>query len=234
MVIPGPDDESGSVGTDSSETRELIGWDLLFELHAMAGELRQTDGIVDVHLRTHEPVPNFTIETIEHGLGTVIPARIKSFYMVTDGLEFSWNYVLDGEKYPGGGAHLFDFATVFDTWLDLLWHGGEEHTDEQHDFFWSLRGFDRPRHTHDSDMVVMCVEEDYPTYDLFLHDVDTRESHLLELTFREYFDSLLACRATRGWRFVLSEDADRDDARAQRFFEITERFFPDVDLSGWG
>lgn len=247
MVIPGPgDDKPGSDDEQSADEfgaeqsgaeqlkkaqRELFNWDLLFDFHAMIGELRQTDGIVDVQATLHDPVPTFTIETIEHGLGIRVPRRIKSFYQITDGLEFSWSYERDGETVPGGGAHIFDFATVFDNWLDSLWQTDPEQSDEEQDFLWSLRGVDRRCGPQTSTMVVMCVEEEYPTYDLFLHDLDTGHSELLELTFREYFDCLLESRGTFGWRALLAEDADGADA--EDFFEVMERFFPRVKLDRW-
>ena len=229
MVIPGPGEEPN--GAQHEKKRQLLNWDLLFDFRAMVAELEETEGIVDVHWRMHDPIPNFTIETIEHGLGVTVPHRVRSFYEVSDGLEFSWNYVIDGEKHAGGGAHLFDFATVFDNWLDSLWLGEVGQDAEDEDFLWSLRGFDQHSHPDFSDMIVLCVEEEYPTYDLFLHDLDQRSSELLELSFREYFDFLLETRGVYGWQFLLSEHASADDPRAEHFFEVVEHFFPDVDLT---
>jgi hypothetical protein len=229
--------------------QECLNWDLLFDFHAMVETLKETDGIVNIRSKMHDPVPGFTIATIEHGLGIRIPTRIKSFYQVSDGLEFSWSYQKDGEVHPGGGAHLFDFATVFDHWLESLWRSDTRHpetnqqeTNQQEtnqpdedelDFLWSLRGFDKRCDPQRSSMIVMCVEEEYPTYDLFVHDLDQRSSHLLELTFRDYFDHLLTSRGTFGWQALLTEDADFDHPMADEFFEVAERFFPDADLSAW-
>jgi hypothetical protein len=227
VVIPGPGEDA------DAQQRELINWDLLFDFHAMVETLEATDGIVEVRSKMHDPVPVFTIETIEHGLGIHLPARVKSFYQVTDGLEFAWSYEKDGEVRPGGGAHLFDFATVFDNWLDSLWQTEADHDEDEQDFYWSLRGFDRGCAPQASHMVVMCVEEEYPTYDLFVHDLEDRSSHLLELTFREYFDRLLTSRGTFGWRALLTEDPACASHRADEFFEVVERFFPDADLSPW-
>src|SRR5690554_1254141 len=70
--------------------------------------------------------------------------------MVCDWLEFSWSYEQDSRVIPGGGAHLFDFATVFDSWLDSLWLSEETMSAEQVDFMWTLRGFDRTFHAHRS------------------------------------------------------------------------------------
>lgn len=234
MVIPGPGgDKPGSGEERQAEQRELFNWDLLFDFHAMIGELRQIDGIVDVQSTMHDPVPNFTIETIEHGLGILVPRRIKSFYQITDGLEFSWSYERNGQTVAGGGAHIFDFATVFDSWLDSLWHSESDRSDEEQDFVWSLRGVDAGLEPDSSQMVVMCVEEEYPTYDLFLHNLDTGSSELLEVTFREYFDCLLASRGTYGWRSLLAEDADADGEDAASFFEVMDRFFPSAKLERW-
>ncbi len=239
MRIPGPDAESEHPERSDQPDgggREGVGWDLVFDLMAMIGELKATDGIVDVDCRMYDPVPIFTIETIEHGLGIRVPERVKSFYRVTDGLDFSWSYTgPDGEILPGGGAQICDFATVFDNWLDVLWRADapnneDQHSEDQQDFFWSLRGFDQYSAPGSDDMVVLCVEEEYPTYDLFIHDLDSRDSRLLDLSFGEYFDCLLASRGTHGWRLPLTE-AEHTDAR--EFFELVDRFFPDTDFSRW-
>lgn len=224
---------------------QALGWDLLFDFHAMVGELKATEGVVDVQAKIHPPVPLFTINTIEHGLGIRVPQRIRSFYLVCDGLEFSWSYQEGSKVVPGGGAHLFDFATVFDTWLDTLWLSGEEMSEEEYDFMWTLRGFDRTFHAPSAaqsdpeddlskrEMVVMCVEEEYPTYDLFVHDLQTHTSRLLDVSFREYFDCLLASRGTYGWQNLLLEDAAPRARELGDFYKVVERFFPPSDLNRW-
>lgn len=233
VIIPGHDapDEEGS--PRSGERDDNLGWEILFEFQAMIAELRQTEGIVDVYLRRYEPVPDFTIETIEHGLGTRVPDRIKSFYRVTDGLEFGWSYAADGQTRPGGGAHLFGFATVFDNWLDSLWSVDQEDFSESElDFLWSLRGFDRLGDAEAGHMIVFCVEEEYPTYDLFIHDLQTRDSNLLDLTFGEYIDGLLESRGAYGWQHLLTEEPAEDSSITDHVFEMAERFFPEADLNG--
>ncbi|MFP4597945.1 MAG: hypothetical protein ACLFVJ_06825 [Persicimonas sp.] len=239
MRIPGPDDPSEQPQRPEqldADRREGVGWDLIFDLMAMIAELKSTDGIVEVDFQIYDPVPVFTIETIEHGLGVRVPERIKSFYRVTDGLDFSWSYTgPDGQIVPGGGARICDFATVFDNWLDVLWraearHDEDQHSEDQQDFFWSLRGFDQYSAPDSDDMVVMCVEEEYPTYDLFVHDLASRESRLLDLSFGEYFECLIASRGTHGWRIPLTEGADTD---APEFSDLAERFFPDTDFGRW-
>ncbi|MFW5966688.1 MAG: hypothetical protein ACOCV2_04170 [Persicimonas sp.] len=237
VIIPGPDaasDRQESQEPSSPDDQpDRLGWEMLFEFQAMVTELRQTEGIVDVYFRRYEPVPDFTIETIEHGLGTRVPDRIKSFYRVTDGLEFGWSYTVDGETLPGGGAHLFDFATVFDNWLDSLWSvDPEEFSESELDFFWSLRGFDRLGDAEAGHMIVLCVEEEYPTYDLFVHDLHTRDSKLLELTFGEYIDRLLESRGAYGWQHLLTEEPATDSTITDHVFEMAERFFPEADLGG--
>lgn|GEM_PF-3030371 len=248
-----PGDAAAGEGGESGEEApavalqgsQSLGWDLLFDFHAMVEQLRATDGIVDVQATIHPPVPLFTINTIEHGLGIRVPARIRSFYMVCDGLEFSWSYEQDSRVIPGGGAHLFDFATVFDSWLDSLWLSEETMSAEQVDFMWTLRGFDRTFHAPslgssapaeglaEREMVVMCVEEEYPTYDLFVHDPQTRTSRLLDVSFREYFDCLLAARGTYGWQKLLLEDPEGEEDKLSDFYRLTDRFFPPSDLSRW-
>jgi hypothetical protein len=237
LTIPGPDDEEGEA---SSREEEKLGWEFLFDFRAMAGELEARDDIVDVEWAIPDPVPNFTVETMEHGLGTSVPRFIKRFYRMADGLELSWNVRVDGEVVPGGGIELFDFATVFDSWLDTLWASGpetDEMDDREVDFLWSLRGFDglgQPQ-GEDRQMVVFCVEEtDYPTFDLFLHRLDARDSHLLSVNFRTYLDLLLQTRGTFGWVYRLADidlDAHPDlRATAESFDRRMQRLFPETNL----
>lgn len=242
----GPPEPAAPVALQGNQA---LGWDLLFDFHAMIGELEATEGIVDVQAHIHPPVPLFTIHTIEHGLGIRVPQRIRSLYLVCDGLEFSWSYEQDSQVIPGGGAHLFDFATVFDSWLDSLWVSADALSEEQCDFLWTLRGFDRTFHADsvqqsgaqsdaaalaEREMVVMCVEEEYPTYDLFVHDLQTQTSRLLDTSIREYFDCMFAARGTYGWQQLLLEnDAPPKEADPSEFDRVVERFFPASDLKRW-
>lgn len=147
---------------------------------------------------------------------------------------------------PGGGAHLFDFATVFDSWLDLLWLVGDDGlSEEQRDFLWTLRGFDRTTHTRapqsgengglvaPEQMIVICVEEEYPTYDLFMHDLKTRTTRLLDASFRDYFDCLLATRGVYGWQTLLLDKEDQQADALHNLLERVERLFPGEDLARW-
>lgn len=229
MTIPGPDGpgESIDLSHDKEDEVDEIGFEFLFDFKAMIEEMRGHERIVEVHARTFDPVPGFTIETIEHGLGIIIPRRIRSFYEVTDGLEFRWTYVDDeGEERAGGGAHLWGFTRVFDVWLDTLWKtpAGD---DIDEDFVWNLRGFDGLHLSDREEMVVLCVEEEYPTYDLFLHNPDTSRSELLELRFVDYLDRLLETRGVFGWQAMWGEEERDDGVRAR---EVIEDLFPDVDL----
>lgn len=226
MTIPGPEgsDEPSSAAADEPES---VDFEFFFDFKAMVEDLREHERIVEVQARTFEPVPGFTIETIEHGLGIVIPQRIRSFYEVTDGLEFSWSYRDDdGEVRAGGGAHLWGFARVFDVWLDTLWKTPED-AEVDEDFVWNLRGFDAAHQWETDEIVVLCVEEEYPTYDLFLHDLETSRSQLLELSFVDYFDRLLATRGTLGWQAIFGEEDRRAGDAA---VEVIEMLFPDTDL----
>lgn len=240
------EDEEEAQEAPEVELREPdgLGWDLLFDFHAMIAELEQTPGIVEVKSAVHPPVPIFTIETIEHGLGIRVPEHIRSFYMVCDGLEFSWSYEDDEEVLPGGGAHLFDFATVFDSWLDSLWVVGGDLDEETQDFLWTLRGFDRTYQSDwfqahddlkepvDEQMVVMCVEEEYPSYDLFMHDLSTGDSRLLNASFRDYFDCMLASRGIYGWQRLLFDEAEQQ-GDFEELLARSERFFPAEALARW-
>jgi hypothetical protein len=226
MTIPGPGgfDDPSSAAQDEPAG---VDFEFLFDFKAMVEELREHERIVDVEARTFEPVPGFTIETIEHGLGIVIPRRIWSFYEVTDGLEFHWTYRDDeGEERVGGGAHLWGFTRVFDVWLDTLWKSPQD-AEVDEDFVWNLRGFDGAHQSDTDEMVVLCVEEEYPTYDLFLHDPQTSRSQLLELSFVDYFDRLLETRGTHGWQALFGEEDRRAGARAR---ELIEMLFPDATL----
>lgn len=219
--------ESGQGGQEGEPVRG-VDWDFVFDFRAMVDELGQLPQVAEVRWELHDPVPDFTIDTIEHGLGLVLPERVTSFFRVTDGLELDWWYTDDaGEKRYGGGCHVFDFATVFDSWLDTLWtsHAGDDAARE--DFRWTLRGLDRPG-LSDDEMVVFCVEEEYPTFDLFWHDLRSGATQLLDITFQDYFACLLQTRGLVGWQRLLTED-DGDPAALGDVRERLERFFPKVD-----
>lgn len=225
MTIPGP--EAAEESSSAQDEPEQVEFDFLFDFKAMVAEMRDDDRFVDVYAQTFDPVPKFTIETIEHGLGIVIPRRIRSFYEVTDGLEFEWSYRdEDGEVHPGGAAYLWGFARVFDVWLETLWKTPED-AEVDEDFVWNLRGFDGAHRAETDEMVVLCVEEEYPTYDLFLHDPESSRSQLLELNFVEYFARLLDTRAVHGWQAIYGEE-DRRAGDAAR--DVMEQLFPDADI----
>ncbi len=233
LVIPDPDD--GDDGADTDQT-DRIGLEYTFDLRAMIGELEESEAIVDLEAEVGSPVANFTIETMEHGLGTTIPRFVKRLYRVVDGVRVEWSFEHDGEVEPGGAIHLHDFATVFDSWLDELWTGGEEVDEETEEFLWSLRGFDAAAEPGDDRWTVVCVEDaDYPTFDLFLHDRREHRSHLLSVDFESYLKLLLRTRGTYGWVHALAEvDGEPPPyiARWRRHFrETMPRVFPEVDLS---
>lgn len=233
LHIPGPDDE----GSARSESRETLSWEFVLDFREMVRELERRDDVVDVEWQIGDPVPTFTVETIEHGLGTTIPRFVKRLYRLADGLHLEWSLLEDGERKPGGGIGLFDFATVFDSWLDELWTSDPELDPSERDLLWSLRGFDARPQPDGERMVAVCVEDvDYPTFDLFLHDLETRRSHLLELDFQDYLRRLLETRGTYGWvhHFAdLAEDDPADCRRRQQFRRRMARLFPEVDLEAY-
>lgn len=237
MVIPGPTGDGGeSLQVDQNGEKEdenVFDWDFVLNLREMVAELASNDSIVDLSYEIFDHAPAVTINSIEGGLGNKIPKRIKMFYEMTDGFELSWDYLEDGQKRPGGRCHLFAFTKVFDLWLDELWTlPVPEDVDE--DFLWSLRGFDRQA-PGARDWIVMCAEEEYPTYDLFLYDEKETSFHLLQLSFQDYFKHLLETRGFWGWQYLFAEDTLEIDERRQRridaFFERMEKLFRDVDLA---
>lgn len=232
LTIPDPDDEGQEADADESEP---IDWEYPFDVKEMARELEARDRIVGVECEVGSAVANFTVETMEHGLGTTIPRFVKRFYRVADGIRLEWQ-IRDGDEVrPGGAVHLHDFATVFDSWLDELWTDTEDLDDEEEDFLWSLRGFDAAPEPGDDRMTAVCVEDtDYPTFDLFLHDLRTHDSHLLGVDFHTYLKRLLETRGTYGWVHALAdfdgEPPDYVERWREHFAETMEALFPDVDL----
>lgn len=242
LVIPDPNDgeggdgagEGGDGGADTQET-ERIGWEYAFELRAMVRELEEDDRIAEVDAEIGSPVANFTVETMEHGLGQTIPRFVKRLYHVADGVRIEWTLEDGDEVRPGGGIHLYDFATVFDSWLHELWSGDPELDEETSEFLWSLRGFDGAPEPEGDRWTVVCVEEnDYPTFDLFIHDRTTHQSHLLSVDFETYLEMLLETRGTYGWVHALADFEGAPPAYVQRwrrhFRETMHEVFPEVDL----
>jgi len=236
LTIPGPDGE-GDETAEAGES-EPIDWEYPFDVREMAGRLADDDRIAGVECEVGSPVANFTVETMEHGLGTTVPRFVKRLYRVADGLHLAWE-VDDGDgTRPGGGADLFDFATVFDNWLDELWTDADGLDERESDFLWSLRGFDASPEPGDDRMVVVCVEEtDYPTFDLFLHDLETHQSHLLGVDFHTYLTCLLETRGTYGWVHALADvdgqPPDYIERWRSHFRGTVEELFTDVDLQNY-
>lgn len=234
LQIPGPDD-TGSDATESVEQKKL-GREYLFSLREMVSELDRRDSIVDLDYDFYNHVPEVSLNTIENSVGATIPERIKAFYKLTDGFELSWNYLdEDNVSYRGGRIHLYDFARVFDLWIDKLWSISVEEHPFDEDFLLSLRGFDRIEAGDDktSDWIVVCVEEEYPTFDLFLFDEAETDFYLLNISFENYLRMLVETRGFYGWQYLFVDDELLDEARIGRvrqFFSVMERFFPDTEL----
>ncbi len=231
LIIPDPDDaEDGEVARTRHDER-TVDWEYIYDLRQVVEELESTDGIVDVECHIADPVPTFTIETLEHGLGFDIPRRIKQLYVVADGFHLEWSLECEGERIPGGGIELFDFATVFDSWIDELWPA--DTSPEEEAFLWSLRGVARFPDPERDEMVVLCVEEEYPTYDLFLHHPKRQTSQLLTVGFQRYLELLLETKGTYGWHHLVAEDGvqnDRQRERVRHFEDVMTHHFPDTDL----
>lgn len=231
LHIPDPEDEEGEAELIEGEE---VDWDFVLNFQSIVEELKSTDGIVDVEYAHYNPVSNITLETLEHGLGLTVPERIMQFYLRTNGLELHWRAEIDGEVVPGGGFQLLHFEAVFDNWLDELWPVGEELDEETEDFLWTLRGFDARPDADGRWMSVFCVEDEHPSFDLFLHDPNNYESHLLEVDFPAYLKFLFETRGAFGWVPLVSDiDPEEDEqlaAEMERFWRIMETYFPRADL----
>jgi hypothetical protein len=229
-----PDVASGNSSvTMRTEERDSLDWEYLLDFRQMVHELKTDDAVCNVEWATYDPVPDFTLETMEHGLGLTVPEFITEFYRLTDGLYLSWDRRTNDGPVPGGGFEVFDFATVFDSWLDTLW-ANDTPDDCDDDFLWSLRGIAETPADQMPEMIVMCVEEEYPTFDLFIHDADTFDSHLLGLDFHDFLYALLETRGVYGWPYLVCEDEWADNTpqarRRDRARHRLEDWFPDAEI----
>jgi len=234
-------DGTGSVeggGSDSvafrSDDRDKLGWEFLLDFRQVVHELEQDEAVCHLEWATYDPVPDFTLETLEHGLGLTVPEFITEFYRLTDGLYLSWDRKTEEGIVPGGGFELFDFATVFDSWLETLWPTDPPAGCDA-DFLWSLRGVAEAPGDDTGDMIVMCIEEEYPTFDLFIHNPSDRRSHLMQLDFHGYLHALLETRGVFGWPYLFSESDLEDDPELasirQRAEQRIDAWFPETSLA---
>lgn len=247
MKVPDPAEENAAQTpgpvTMKTEERESLDWDFLLDFRQMVRELERDDDICHVEWATYDPVPDFTLETLEHGLGITVPEFITEFYRLSDGLYLSWDRRTDDGVIPGGGFEVFDFATVFDSWLETLWPTDPADPPDScdADFLWSLRGVATPPHASTADdaptklehMIVMCVEEEYPTYDLFVHHPDDFESHLLKLDFHGFLDALMETRGLYGWPYLVVETDLAEESKLTTIQQRTRRrldqWFPEAE-----
>lgn len=223
------------------EQRRMFSIRLIEDLRVIERDLLEREDVVDVVLRMEEPAPEFTITTIENGLGRELPRDIKSFYRVLNGFELSWSFVDElGLKQPGGHIQIFDIARVFGFWFDTLWVHDPNRTEEELDFLWSLRGLDGGGQAGetmlpDSPMTVLHLLGDWGSdYELMLfHGPD--HLSLMQMDLMSYVYYALETRGLGLWRQVVSamdlshpRYAELEQGRV--FFERLARFFPDVDL----
>ena len=205
--------------------------DLLFRIKEIVEELRLRDGVEVVDFELFDPVSRIVADTIESGMGRVVPTAIRSFYDQSDGLRLRWTFREDdgGGVEDGGEIDLFGFGEVFGSWLDRLWgvtgDGGE-------DFSWELRGIDGgPAGPASGFMTVLQMADSGPQHTLFWHEPGG-ESFPLSCDFFDYVHFALQTRGIHGWPLALVEPAlveasPRAQAALARFREVAGRVFPD-------
>jgi hypothetical protein len=203
----------------------------LMRLREIADSLERARDVVDVHFEAGPPVPLVLLDTITGGLGIELPEPVESFYLTCDGFELRWHYLdEEGERHLGGDLVLFDFATTFDSWLGSLWGHFDEMSSEELDFIWELRGVDATPSTDDERMTVLHIEEDDPSYDLYVHDRE-RGTYRMDLDFVTYVECAIESRGIPGWQLLFCPDYDLDEdpfetGIRERFPELMRTLFP--------
>ena len=229
----------GSAPDVADEEARIFGFEHVVRLREMAEALRKRRGIEQVHLELHDPVPQVVLEALEDGLGLRLPPQITSLYRQTDGFEFRWQWRDDeGQLRPGGAVRMVGFSTVFGNWLGTLWDEVEGVDPARLDFIWQLRGIDdtpgdSPPGT--TPMTVMQMEEEAPSYRLYLHDLEGG-SYPLDLDLYGYVEAALETRGILGWQLLFCTGYDLDEdplglGTPEQVYEQIDRFFPDVNLS---
>lgn len=208
----------------------------LIDIKAVIREIDESNSLRLIKSEFFQPASDVVVTTIESGIGIAVPDNVLSFYQViSDGLEFEWNYKeSDGTEQAGGGFHLYNFGRVFGTWVDEIWGVVPDGASEtEHDFSWELRPVEAP-HKGGSHYTVLHVPDFAPGYGLYYHDPN-HSSYRLDLDFASYFDCLLETRGFYGWQFLVSDvDFDQNPVakqRARAFHEVMPRLFPDTDFS---
>ncbi|MEZ4459308.1 MAG: hypothetical protein R3E66_06195 [bacterium] len=209
----------------------------LVQLKKLFEAFEKDDAFLLLRSEMYQPASDVVVSTIESGIGVAVPDHILSFYQaISDGVEFDWTFVEDGEEKAAGGFHLYNFGKVFGTWVDEVWGVvSPDATERERDFSWELRPIEAP-YRGGQHYTVMHVPEFAPGYGLYYHNPNGT-SHRLDLDFAAYFDCLLETRGFHGWQFLVSDvDFAKDDyarQRAEAFHTMMPRLFPTTDFSGY-
>lgn len=210
---------------------EVATFDLIEAFLDVAEQVSSHPATVQTSRECARPAPEFSIQTVEDGLGDLLPQDFKSFYRLCDGLELAWSWQQAGEVSFGGEIRLVGISTVFGHWFDELWIERDEMTDEERDFVWTTRGFDMPRHP-DAVWTVVSFDESHDSFTLWAHRPG--EAFLpLELGLIDYLYCAIEARGAAGWQLLFTDyDFDEDPWGVQApgaWIDRLHAFFPDFD-----
>ena len=219
---------------DEEDGPELVSQDFVWAFVDLAQRLATHPSVVHHAREVDFPTPDFTIQTIEDGLGGELAPELKSLYKHSDVFRLEW-YFRDGEERKlGGSIHLAGFMRVFGRWLDSLWVETPEMSEAERDFVWTLRGFDTPT-APGSLWGVLSMDKDAPSqYTLWARHAD---GHILpmRLGLIDYLYCALGACGAPGWQLVFTDyDFDANPWEMPSPHEWIDRmgsFFPDFDAS---
>lgn len=226
VIINTTDEEEGGP--------ELVSQDFVWSFVDLAQRLASHPNVVHHTREVDFPTPDFTIQTVEDGLGGTLPPELKSLYKHSDIFRLEWFIEEDGVQTLGGAIHLASFMRVFGRWLDTLWVEKPDMSEQDRDFVWTLRGFDIPSGQGTLWGVLSMDSEDPSQYSVWTRHPD---GHMLpmRLGLIDYLYCALGSCGAPGWQLVFTDyDFDANPwnmASPLEWIQRLESYFPEVDTN---
>ena len=183
---------------------ELVTFAFVELLRDIGDALISHPALSGVFVDLDHATPEFTIQTIEDGLGARLSPALKSLYRLSDGFELRWRWEQRGQLELAGQLRVVDFATAFGHWLEELWVEHEQMNQHQRDFVWTLRGFDMPTFPGALQGVLSFEDHDEePT--VWARHPESGQLRALDLELIDYLYCAVEARGACGWQLLFAE-----------------------------
>jgi hypothetical protein len=217
---------------DEEDGLELVSQDFVWAFVELAQRIASHPNITHHTREVDFPTPDFTIQTVEDGLGGELAPELKSLYKHSDLFRLEWFIQEDGARMLGGAIHLASFMRVFGRWLDTLWIEQPDMSEQEKDFVWTLRGFDIPSAPGTLWGVLSVNDEDPSQYSVWTRHPD---GHVLpmRLGLIDYLYCALGACGAPGWQLVFTDydfaENPWDMPQPEEWLQRLESYFPESD-----